>query len=105
MSAYTSAPPASPGEGVIPIFPGHRHARLCASRFLRRPSHDPSAVSMLLHRPAQRLDLARAAVAQRDEHHLILIEMDEIIQPAPQAHKVCSRQSAKKNGILLPRPK
>src|SRR5262249_17518322 len=45
MSAYTSVPPAGPGDGEIPIFPGPRPARLCASRFLRRPSHDSSAVS------------------------------------------------------------
>src|SRR5262245_37978877 len=45
MSAYTSVPPAGSGDGEIPIFPGPRPARLCASRFLRRPSHDSSAVS------------------------------------------------------------
>ena len=36
MSAYTSVPPAGPGDGDAPILPDRRTARLCASLLLRR---------------------------------------------------------------------
>jgi hypothetical protein len=55
---------------------------------------------MFLSRPPQRFDSLGTLVAERDEQHLVLVQLDEVVEPALQADQVVGDQPAQEDAKL-----